>query len=293
MMSPDEQIQVRGPLAAYLGPPATFTHQAARTRFGTGARLIPAGSVTDVFSRVESGAAQFGVVPVENSIEGAVPSTLDELSRTSLRICGELYLPVSFHLLARCAREEIRTLYSHPQGFGQCRRWIESALPGLPQMESASTARAAERAAAEPGSAALASRLAAELYGLEILEENIQDQAGNTTRFLVLGREETPPSGRDKTSLLFHVEHRAGSLLRALEAFNEQGINLVRIESRPIPGTPWRYQFFADIEGHREEPPVRRALEVLRKSCTLSLELGSYPRADEAAPVRDGTLGGA
>lgn len=286
-MSPDGERRVAGLLVAYLGPPATFTHLAARNRFGPEDRLIPVGSVTEVFSRVEQGAAQAGVVPVENSIEGAVTHTLDELSRTSLRICGEMTLAVSLHLLARCARKEVRAVYSHPQVFGQCRRWLQSALSGIPQFETASTARAAERAAEEPGAAALAGRLAAELYGLDVLEENVQDQTGNTTRFLVLGREDGPPSGRDKTSLRFHVEHRAGALVRALGAFSEQGINLIRIESRPAPGTPWRYQFFADIEGHREDPPVRRALEALRKSCIVCGVLGSYPRAEEDARLEN------
>jgi chorismate mutase/prephenate dehydratase len=284
-MSPDAPVPIQGLRIAYLGPPATFTHLAARTRFGSGADGLPADSVADVFSLVSRGGVRFGVVPVENSIEGAVPQTLDELSRTSLRICGEIYLAVSQSLLARCARKDIRTIYSHPQGFGQCRRWLQSAFPGVPQIETTSTARAAERAAAEPGAAALAGRLAAELYGLDLLEENIQDQAGNTTRFLVLGREEVPRSGRDKTSLLFHVEHRAGALVRALAVFGEQGINLVRIESRPDPGQPWSYMFFVDIEGHGDEQPVRLALEALRKSCTVCVVLGSYPGAGEAVPA--------
>lgn len=290
-MSPDGDR--RGGLApvAYLGPPATFTHLAARLRFGPDEGLVPVDSVAEVFARVEQGTARAGVAPVENSIEGAVTHTLDELSRTSLRICGELYLPVSHSLLARCARSEIRTVYSHPQVFGQCRRWLRSALPGIPQMETASTARAAERAVAEPGAAALAGRLAAELYGLDCLEEHLEDRAGNTTRFLVLGRETPPPVGRDKTSLLFHVEHRAGALVRALQALSGHGINLVRIESRPVPDSPWRYQFFADIEGHREDPPVRLALETLRKSCTLCSELGSYPRAEEEVPAREAPPG--
>jgi len=266
---------------AYLGPPATFTHLAALARFGSEAELKPADSVADVFAMVCQGDVLYGVVPIENSIEGAVTHTLDELSGTSLRICGELYLRISHCLLARGPRKDIRMIYSHPQVFGQCRQWLRSAFPGVQQVSVSSTARAAERAAAEPGSAALAGRLAAEIYGLDVLEETLQDRVGNTTRFLVLGRENPPKSGRDKTSIVFHVEHRAGALVRALGVFGEHGINMTRIESRPNPSQPWSYLFFVDIEGHQDERDVSLALDALRKSCTLCNVLGSYPTAGE------------
>ncbi|MDZ4200372.1 MAG: prephenate dehydratase [Kiritimatiellia bacterium] len=279
---------LRGKLCvAYLGPSATFTHQAARSHFGGVAEMLPAETISDVFALVEKDTAQRGVVPIENSAEGAVTHTLDEFANTSLLICDEIYLAVSHCLLSRGSRAGIRKLYSHPQVFGQCRNRLLAGFPGVEQIPVSSTARAAELAAAEPGSAALAGRLAAELYGLKVLEDQLEDRRGNRTRFLVLGKTLRPRTGCDKTSLRFAVAHRAGALVSALEVFRRHRINMTRIESRPSRQQAWEYVFFVDIEGHRDDASVAVALSELKELCTLCTVLGSYPVAPDqprAAP---------
>ncbi len=272
---------------AYFGPATTFTHQAAVQRFGGGVTYLPCDSIGDVFDGVQKGAMEYGVVPIENSTEGAVAQTLDECVRTPLAICAELYLPVSHHLLVRSgprsatvARAAIRRIASHPQVFGQCRAWLRAELPGVPLVPESSTARAAELASRDPSLAAIAGSLAAEQYGLRVLARDIQDQSGNLTRFLVLGRSYGEPTGADKTSLVFSVKHRAGALYAALGVFKRRGLNLTRIESRPTKRTPWEYLFFVDFEGHARAPRVARALAELERHCTRMTVLGSYPRAD-------------
>ena len=263
---------------AYLGPQATFTHMAARSRFGENVTYRPFESIAEVFAAVEKGRADYGVVPIENSIEGAVSHTLDEFVDTELKICAEIYLPISHHLLTRDPSREVVKIYSNPQVFGQCRRWLLEHMPGVELIPVSSTARAAELAAREPGSAAIASRLAGELYGLKILEENIQDELGNTTRFLVIGRKISGPSGRDKTSILFGVKDKVGALYEALGPFKRYNINMTKIESRPNRSKAWEYFFFVDIEGHANDESVQKALREMRSHCTILKVLGSYPK---------------
>ena len=208
---------------AYMGPPSTFSHQAARSRFGGSVDYLSCETISDVFDAVEKQMADYGVVPVENSTEGAVTYTLDRMTETSLKICAELYLPVSQNLLSKVSRERIKKLYSHPQVLGQCRQWLQREMAGVDLIPVASTARGAELAAKEEDSGALASSLAAEIYGLNILESDVQDLSGNTTRFLVIGNSQNQPTGDDKTSLLFAVQHRAGALYGALESFKKFG----------------------------------------------------------------------
>lgn len=263
---------------AYFGPPSTFTHQAARSRFGGSVEYINCQTIGDVFSAVQKKNADYGVVPIENSTEGAVTHTLDEFIDSPLKICAEIYLPISHHLLARGSRDRIRKVYSHPQVFGQCRHWLHENLPGVDQVSVSSTARAAEMAAKEPDAAALASDLAAELHGLTILERDIQDLGGNTTRFLVVGKQYGQATGNDKTSLYFGVKHKAGALCSALEVIKAHGINMTKIESRPSKAKAWEYYFFVDIEGHADDQPVRDTLKELESHCSVLRVLGSYPR---------------
>ncbi len=262
---------------SYLGPEATFTHAAARGQFGSGAEYLPAGSVGGVFRDVETAAADYGVVPIENSLEGAVTYTLDMLLDSPLQVCSEVFLRVSHCLLANALPAEIERVYSHPQVFGQCRGFIQKNLAGVELIEVASTAWAAGLAVKEKGAGALASELAAAVYGLKILSRNIEDSAGNITRFLVLGKRSAPPSGRDRTSIIFSLPHRAGTLHDALNVFKVRGINLTRIESRPSKKKAWEYYFFVDLEGHCRSRKVREALEELESRAKFLKILGSYP----------------
>lgn len=266
---------------AYLGPPATFTHQAARTRFGGSVQYAGCETISDVFSAVEKRSADYGVVPIENSTDGAVTHTLDQFADTPLKICAEIYLPISHSLLSAVPRERIKRIYSKPEVFGQCRRWLHENLPGVEMISASSTARAAEMASREPDSAALASSLAAELYGLNILEENVQDLGGNTTRFLVIGKSYGKPTGHDKTSVFFAVKHRVGALYEALSAFRKCDINMTKIESRPSKTKAWEYYFFVDIEGHANDEHVQKSLAEMQEHCTLMTVLGSYPKAGD------------
>jgi len=267
---------------AYLGPEATFTHAAAREQFGAGAEYLPAASVGGVFRDVETSAADYGVVPIENSLEGAVTYTLDMLLDSPLRVCSEIFLRVSHCLLANTSLAGIERVYSHPQVFGQCRGFIQKTIPGVELIEVASTARAAELAAGEKQAGALAGELAAAIYGLKILRRNIEDSAGNITRFLVIGKRVASPSGRDRTSILFSLPHRAGSLHDALNVFKTRGINLTKIESRPSKKKAWEYYFFVDLEGHRNSKKVKAALEELESQAKFLKILGSYPVGDTA-----------
>lgn len=263
---------------AYLGPEATFTHQAARSRFGSSVFYCACETISDVFAAVHKRNADYGVVPIENSIEGAVTHTLDEFSTTPLKICAEIYLRISHHVLSNAPIEKIRRLYSHPQVFGQCRQWLHANMPGVDLIEVSSTARAAEMASGESEAGALAGDLAAELYGLKILRRDIQDIAGNTTRFLVVGKRYGDPSGNDKTSLYFGVKHQPGTLCAALDVLRRHGLNMTKIESRPGKARPWEYLFFVDVEGHAAEPRVDAALKELDQHCSVLVIMGAYPR---------------
>jgi chorismate mutase / prephenate dehydratase len=276
-------ISLEGRLkVAYLGPEATFTHEAALRSFGSSIELEPQGTVAEVFARVERGEVQHGVVPVENSMEGAVTHTLDELMNSPLKICGEVYLPVSQNLISsETSMERVSLVCSHPMALAQAASWLRRELPWASLEDVDSTAEAARRAADEPRVAAVGSELAAGAHGLEILARNIQDARANTTRFIVLGREWAARTGRDKTSVVFSVKDRPGVLKDALSAFADEGINLTRIESRPSRKRAWTYVFFADFFGHPEEDRVKRAMDSLEEHCPYVSLIGAYP---EVAP---------
>jgi chorismate mutase / prephenate dehydratase len=272
---------LEAPLAvAYLAPQGTFTHQAARERFGDAAQYHASRTIAETFDDVERGRAQFGVVPVENSTDGAVNVTHDRLVNTDLQICGELTLEIAQHLLSRATDlAEVKRVLSHPQGLGQCRAWLSEHLPEVPQEETASTAGAVELAAADPGIAAIASELSGVLYGVPILRRRIEDNPHNATRFLVLGRRPTGPSGHDKTSILFAMPNQPGALYRILEPFARASLNLTKIESRPAKRMPWEFVMFVDFEGHRETPAVAAALSEAAERTVYLKVLGSYPAA--------------
>src|SRR5215218_1173770 len=263
---------------AYLGPEATFTHEAALRAFGTSVELEPQVTVAEVFTRVERGEAEHGIVPVENSMEGAVTHTLDELMNSPLKICGEVYLPVSQNLISsEPSLDRVSVVCSHPMALSQAAAWLRHELPGARLEEVESTGEAARRAAREQGVAAVGSTLAAGVHNLNVLARNIQDARTNATRFIVLGRTWAGRTGTDKTSVVFSVKDRPGVLRDALSAFAEEGINLTRIESRPSRKRAWTYMFFADFEGHLEEERVKRALAALEQHCPYVGLIGAYP----------------
>lgn len=267
---------------AYLGPEGTWTHQAAISKFGQSVRYVPQPSFADVFNQVARRIADYGVVPIENSTEGAVNHTLDLFADSPLKICAQVLLRIENALMANGPRSEIRRLYSHPQVFGQCRGWLHQNFPDAEKIEVSSTTRAAQIAAKESNAAALGGKLAADLYGLEILEPNIQDSATNTTRFLVLGHKTCPPTGKDRTSIMFSVRDKPGSLYHALTPFSEFNINLSKIESRPSKRRDWEYFFFVDIKGHGDDADLVKALNELEEHCSFMKILGSYPDTDDA-----------
>jgi len=264
---------------AYLGPEATHTHQAALEFFGTSVEFLPVRFVEGIFQAVERGQAHFGVVPFENSTEGVVSSTVDMFFTSQTRIVGEMYLRITHHLLCLSGdRRDVKKVYSHPQATAQCKKWLALHLPGVPVVDVPSTAEAAARAARDSQAGAIASETAALLYGLKVAQMDIEDVRENYTRFLVLGREETRPTGMDKTSVLFSVPHEAGALCRVLQIFAHRDINLTKIESRPSKEKAWDYLFYVDFEGHAEEDKVKGALEELRDMALTFKVLGSYPR---------------
>jgi chorismate mutase / prephenate dehydratase len=270
---------------AYLGPEATFTHEAALRSFGMSVELEPQTTVAEVFARVERGEVEHGVVPVENSMEGAVTHTLDELMNSPLKVCGEVYLPVSQNVISReTALERVEVVCSHPMALAQASSWLRHELPGARLEEVESTGEAAKRAATESGVAAVGSVLAAEAHGLHVLARNVQEARTNSTRFIILGRTWAARTGKDKTSVVFSVKDRPGVLRDALAAFAEEGINLTRIESRPSRKRAWTYVFFADFQGHPEEERVQRALGTLEEHCPYVQLIGAYPEvASEVA----------
>ena len=264
---------------SYLGPPATFTHQAARSKFGASVEYHPAGSIADVFSAVENGNADYGVVPIENSTEGAVTHTFDQFTGTTLKICAEIYLPISLCLMASVPREKVSRICTKQEALGQCRRWLNANMSGIEFDAVNSTTLAAEMAS-QSDCAAVASKFAAELYGLDILAENIQDVSGNTTRFLVIGRTCSEPTGEDKTSIYFGIKDKVGALHDTLDTLKNNGINMSKIESRPSGDKVWEYVFFVDFEGHADSPNVKKALKEMEEHCAVLTVLGSYPKAD-------------
>ncbi len=272
-------LALEGPLkVAYLGPPATFTHQASLHKFGSSVDYITCNSITEVFREVDNGRATYGVVPIENSIEGAVNHTLDMFIDFELKICSEIYLEISHNLLSRTRLKNIKTIYSNPQVFGQCRNWIEKNLPLAELVEVTSTTRAAEIASRKRGTAAIGSILAAEVYNLNVLAKTIEDSAHNVTRFLVISRSLYPkPTRSDKTSLVFSIKDRIGALHDMLVPFKKNGVNLTKIESRPSKQRAWDYYFYVDLEGHINKEKVKRAIDGLKKVSTYLKILGSYP----------------
>jgi chorismate mutase / prephenate dehydratase len=275
-------LSVDTPLAvAYFGPPGTHTHMAARAAFGLTANYVDAGTIPGVFEAVVRGRVQFGVAPIENSTEGGVTFTLDSLvEHDDVRISGELVLDVTQCLVGLTEDlGQIQRVYSHPQALAQCRNWLAKNLPRAQLVVSLSTSTAAREAAGDPAAAAICSRLAAELTGLKVVRDRVQDRDENATRFIILSNTDAAVTGRDKTSLFFSTPHQRGALRKALEIFDQEGINLTRIESRPAPEKRWEYVFFVDLEGHRTDPAVARALERLGGASAMVRIIGSYPRA--------------
>jgi chorismate mutase/prephenate dehydratase len=262
---------------AYLGPQATFTHIAALKKFGSQVKYLAANTIADVFLAVEKEDADYGVVPIENSIEGAVTHTLDMFVDSDLKICSQIIINVNHNLLARCPKNKIKRIYSNPQVFGQCRIWLEENLSQPERIEVTSTTKAAQIAAKEKYSACIASLLAADVYNLGVIAKNIEDSSANVTRFLVIGRTEVGPTGCDRTSILFSIKDRVGALHDMLVPFKKYGINLTKIESRPSKRKAWDYYFFVDLAGHYKEARVKRALSELERRCTFLKILGSYP----------------
>lgn len=266
-------------VVAYLGPEMTFTHQVSMEKFGSSVKYLSCDSITDVFKEVEKGNADYGVVPIENSIEGAVSHTMDMFVNSPLLICSEVYLRISHSLLSRAkSMNSIKKIYSKPEVFGQCRAWLEAHLASARLVEAASTAKAAEIVSHHSDSACIASEMAAPCYQLNVLARAIEDLADNTTRFLVIGKNMGKVTGRDKTSLVFSVKDRPGVLHDMLNAFKKRGINLTKIESRPSKLKAWKYYFFLDMDGHCEDKKVKGALMELQRKCNFMKILGSYPK---------------
>ena len=265
---------------AYLGPEGTFTQAAVLKHFGYSVGTEPMGSINEVFREVEARACQFGVVPIENSTEGVVNHTLDCFLQSPLKICGEVELRIHQHLLAGVDDvRKIKRLYSHPQSLAQCREWLNIHLPDVETVTVSSNAEAAQRAAREVDSGAIAGEAAAELYDLNILQRNIEDNPDNTTRFLIIGHQSVPPSGEDKTTLLVSTRNQPGALYRMLAAFAENDVSLTRIESRPSHCVNWEYVFFLDVLGHVSAPHIDNALQQLAATAEMVKVLGSYPKA--------------
>ncbi len=265
---------------AYFGPAGSFTQMAALKHFGHSIDTRPLSAINEVFREVESKSCAYGVVPIENSTEGVVNHTLDSFLESSLQICGEVEIRIHQHLMSKGADlSKIRRIYSHPQSLAQCREWLDAHLPDAERIHASNNAEAARRAAEEPDSAAIAGEVAAEIYGLDILSRNVEDNPDNTTRFLVIGHQEVPPSGDDKTSLLVSAQNKPGALYHILSPFADNGVSLTRIESRPSHCVNWEYVFFLDLQGHVSEPSIQHALSELRDSADLVRVLGSYPKA--------------
>jgi chorismate mutase / prephenate dehydratase len=265
---------------AYLGPEATFTHQAAIRKFGSSLHYSPQKTIADVFGEVQKHRADYGVVPVENSTEGVVTHTLDMFVESDQKIVAQILLPVQHCLLSRVSPDQIKKLYVHPQTLAQCRLWIQKFLHDVELIETSSNARSAELAKRSKTSAAIAGELAAEKYGLPIHKYHIQDNSMNVTRFLVLGQQCSPPTGHDRTSIMFSVTDQVGALHHALAPFSRLKLNMTKIESRPSKRKAWQYFFFVDLDGHARDRIVAKALKQLEKYCHFVKVLGSYPNTE-------------
>ncbi len=263
---------------AYLGPEATFTHLASLSKFGSSVEYLSCENINDVFKEVEKGRADYGVVPIENSTEGAVTYTLDMFVNSELKICSEILFEISQNLISKSALNKITKIYSKSEVFGQCRLWLEKNLSRAVLMDMTSTTAAAKKAKNTKNSAAIASELAAKVYNLKIVASSIEDNSDNITRFLVIGKNEVPFTGSDKTSIVFSVKDKVGVLYDMLAPFKKNKINLTKIESRPSKKGAWKYHFFIDFEGHHEDKKVKAALNDLSKHCHYLKILGSYPK---------------
>ncbi|SDK85927.1 chorismate mutase [Modicisalibacter muralis] len=265
---------------AYLGPEGTFTQQAALKHFGESAKSLPMAAIDEVFREVEAGAANYGVVPVENSTEGVINHTLDSFMDSSMRICGEVVLRIHHHLLVAgtTRKDKISRIYSHPQSFAQCRKWLDSHYPQAERVPVSSNAEAARLVKTEWHSAAIAGDMAAKLYELERVAEKIEDRPDNSTRFLIIGNQDIPLSGDDKTSLVVAMRNQPGALHDLLEPFHRHQIDLTRLETRPSRTGVWNYVFFIDFKGHRDQPEVDAVLEEVRLRAAEIKVLGSYPQ---------------
>jgi chorismate mutase/prephenate dehydratase len=265
---------------AFLGPEGTFTQAAALKHFGHSVHTVPFSAIDEIFREVESGSAHFGVVPIENSTEGVINHTLDVFMKSSLRICGEVELRIHHHMLGKGkSLRGVKKIVSHSQSLAQCREWLDANVPNIERAPVSSNAEAARLAAKDAKVAAIAGSSAAEIYGLNIIERNIEDEPDNTTRFLVIGKLEAQPSGKDKTSLLISGQNRAGALAGLLAPFSRHNINMTRIESRPSRKGLWEYVFFLDIDGHVKDERVASALAELDREVAFMKVLGSYPKA--------------
>ena len=266
---------------AFLGPEGTFTQQAALKHFGHAVEAVPLGAIDEVFREVEAGAVHYGVVPVENSTEGVVNHTLDTFIASSLKICGEVELRIHHHLMIgeRTREDSITRMYSHQQTLAQCRKWLDSHMPNAERVPVSSNAQAARRLNDEWNAAAIAGEVAAEIYGLKIIKRNVEDHPDTPTRVLMIGRQDVPPSGNDKTSILVSMKNRPGALYHVLKPFQENSISLTRVESRPSRSGTWSYVFFIDFEGHQQDANVIQVLETLEREALDVRVLGSYPKA--------------
>jgi chorismate mutase/prephenate dehydratase len=273
--------KIRVSCAGYLGPEATFSHQAASILYSEDTVMKGAETIEDVFLMVANKECEQGIVPIENSYEGTVNITQDLLNKYDINICNEFYLRIRQNLLSREKNvSNIKKVYSHPQAIAQCRSWLRINMPGVTVAEVSSTALAARMAAEEINTASIGSSFAASKYNLEILQESIEDDKNNITRFFIIGYDAFPPTGRDKTSIIFFLQHKPGALYKCLSVMAEKGVNMTRIESRPAKTKKWEYLFFVDMEGHIENKKVGEALKEMEKHCVFLKVLGSYPQGD-------------
>ncbi len=266
---------------AYLGPAGTFSHAAATKKFGASVEYVPLSDIPSVFEEIVRGHADYGLAPVENSIGGGIVDTLDAFLTSSAKICAEVLITIHHNLLAKEPWEQVKRIYSKPEVFTQCRKWLAATAKERDIQAAASTSKAAEFSATEPGAAAIGSTIAGEIHGLHVLFENIEDYPDNVTRFFVIGREGTKKTGDDKTAIMFTTAHKPGALAEVLDVFKENGINLTDIEKRPSKKVNWEYYFFIDAQGHIDDAGMQRSIEQAKAHCLQLTVLGSYPRAME------------
>jgi len=266
---------------AYLGPEGSFSHTAAMMKFGQSVEYEPQSAIAGVFEEIAREHCDFGIVPVDNTIAGGIVETLDSLTITSVHICAEVLVAIHHNLLANCELDKIKTIYSKPEVFSQCNLWLSTTMPQIDTIPMASTAIAAQKAAAEPYTAAIGSKLAGELYGLKTICENIENVTTNVTRFFVVGRESARATGDDRSTLVFSTADKAGALVECLKEFQKHQVNLSNIESRPSQTRDQEYHFFVDCQGHQSDEKLKNAVDQVRNHCLRLTILGSYPRVTE------------